>query len=164
MPTNLDQFEQLLVASRGKVHGYLYRMGVPLMELEDLVQEVMFRAYRGREGFDTSRAFLPWLFTIARNERARFYSRLQAKHEFGRPSVEEEESPENLVENLIRKESHQEVRSLVEQLQPQQKEALILKHFSNLTFKEVAHILNLPESTVKSHVYQALKALTRSLL
>lgn len=144
-----------------KIASYLYRMQVNRDDIDDLLQEIFLRAWRNWDKFDQDQEFLPWIYTIARNERIRWqkkqYRFLQEKNE-KLSSNDFSENPEKLHEkNEIRVQVKNAVLSLPEKL----KEPLILKHYQNLTFKEISEVLGVAETTIKSRVYLALKQLSR---
>ncbi|MCO4781439.1 MAG: sigma-70 family RNA polymerase sigma factor [Candidatus Cloacimonetes bacterium] len=144
-----------------KIAAYLYRMQVNRDDIDDLLQEIFLRAWKSWEKYDQNQDFLPWVYTIARNERIRWqkkqYRFLLEKNEKV-CSKDTSETPEELNEkNEIREQVKNAVFTLPEKLQ----EPLVLKHYQNLTFIEISKVLDVPVTTVKSRVYLALKQLAR---
>jgi RNA polymerase sigma-70 factor (ECF subfamily) len=64
-------------------------------------------------------------------------------------------------ERLRRDELRRRVRRSVATLAPRQREAVLLKVFSELTYREVAHVMQLSEGAVKAHLHQAVSNLRR---
>ena len=62
---------------------------------------------------------------------------------------------------LFREQSRQRVREAVSRLPPRQREAVTLKVFSEMTYKEVAQVMELSEGAVKAHMHQAASNLRR---
>ncbi len=60
-------FLETITQLRPSLHRYCARMTGSVVDGEDVVQEVLFEAYRKLEKFDDSRALKPWLFRIAHN-------------------------------------------------------------------------------------------------
>src|SRR4030095_5474582 len=60
-------FLETLDTLRPSVHRYCARLTGSVMDGEDVVQEVLFEAYRKLDQFDDSRPLKPWLFRIAHN-------------------------------------------------------------------------------------------------
>ncbi|MCJ8345076.1 RNA polymerase sigma factor [bacterium] len=144
-----------------KIAGYLYRMHVNRSDIDDLLQEIFLRAWRNWDKFDTEQEFLPWTFSIARNERIRW----QKKHsrfvqeKAGKVSSETLcNDPQLIHENM---ETRLAVKNAVQNLPDRLKEPLILKHYQHLSFPEISKILDVPVTTIKSRVYLALKQLGR---
>jgi RNA polymerase sigma-70 factor, ECF subfamily len=121
-------------------------------EADDLVQETLIRAWNNLSNFQEGTNLKAWLFTILRNN---FYNGLRKqKHqsEYER-SVDGSQfvtpaSQEKRIEfgDLIRN---------LQELPPDQREALILVTVENLSYEEVAVICDCPIGTVKSRVNRA---------
>lgn len=60
---------------------------------------------------------------------------------------------------ILQSEKNDLVQSALNNLNEDQKAVLILKHYEDLTFKEIAQTLNIPENTAKTRLYMALKRL-----
>ncbi|MBI2821995.1 MAG: sigma-70 family RNA polymerase sigma factor, partial [Acidobacteria bacterium] len=74
---------------------------------------------------------------------------------------EEEESPE---ETLQKKEDIARLRSVIEMIPEEQRLVILMKEYENLKFYQIAEVLDLPLSTVKSRMYLGLKTLKRLLI
>ncbi|PCJ15749.1 MAG: hypothetical protein COB02_17730 [Candidatus Cloacimonadota bacterium] len=152
---------ELFKHCENKIAGYLYRMQVNRNDIDDLLQEIFLRVWKNGEKFDKEQEFLPWVYTIARNERIRWQKK-QYRFLKGSSSLNENlmNNPLEIVENL---EVRNEVKNAVDSLPEKLKEPLILKHYQNLTFIEISKILDIPATTIKSRVYLALKQLNRGI-
>src|SRR5690606_34744361 len=123
---------------------------------------------------DTAR-FKSWLYKIAVN-----YCREEARKRNGNRSlsfdvvwnrkVEESplwESSSRRYDNPDRQYHHGEVSDILQealmQLNPEQREVVIMKEFEGLKFREIAEVLNISENTVKSRMYYGLESLKRIL-
>src|SRR6478672_9113088 len=60
-------FLAMVADVRPRLHRYCSRMTGSVMDGEDVVQEVLFDAYRGLDSLEHGRALAPWLFRIAHN-------------------------------------------------------------------------------------------------
>jgi len=134
-------------------------------EAEDVAQEALLRAWRGRARFDGRANVRTWLFTIARNH---WLDRLRRK----RRRKQEQPMPEGLTlidgsprpeAAAARGELGRAVRVAMASLPPEQAEALALRESRGLTFVEIGQLLGVPVSTVKSRVRYALLKLAREL-
>ncbi len=132
---------------------------------EDIVQDVFLSVWRKAETFDPRRgAFRPWLLQIA---HYRVLNELRSRRRRPRldPAVDGEALDEipgvdgEPVEAVWRSYRSEAVRAAVEKLPPQQRQALSLAFFEELSHDQVAAVLNLPLGTVKSRIRAALHRL-----
>jgi RNA polymerase sigma-70 factor (ECF subfamily) len=152
-----------------KIKGAIYRVLGSDDEASDLAQEAFLKAYRGLGRFKREAQFSSWLYQIAlnlcrdrlRRRRARqlvSFEELTAQGSLRPKAVGP--SAQELVEanDLSRL-----VAGAVAELPEEQREVIVLKEYQELTFLQVAEILELPVSTVKTRLYRGLGLLRRSL-
>ncbi len=132
-------------------------------EAAECAQEALLKAYRARERYDRARPFYPWLHRIVRNTC--FDAIARRKHR-AVPGLEESrvasESP-TVLDALAQQESIDTVRRGMQHLGEAHREILILRHFQDLSYAEIAQILEIAEGTVMSRLYRARRALVRAL-
>jgi len=121
---------------------------------EDILQEVFLRVIKNIKGFTPERegSFRQWLYQIAINLCRDNFKR---KQEF-RPMESEQLSNPAVVNSY-------DIENLITQLTPEQKEVVLLKVYSGLTFKEIAGTLKCPLNTVISRMHYALKSLREKM-
>src|SRR6516164_8121053 len=68
-------FLETISPLRPRLHRYCARMTGSITDGEDVVQDALFRAYRGLETWDDRRPLAPWLFRIAHNQCIDFLRR-----------------------------------------------------------------------------------------
>jgi RNA polymerase sigma-70 factor (ECF subfamily) len=131
-------------------------------QVDDLCQEVFVKVYLARARYRPEGAFSTWLYRIALN-----VVRDQVRRTRGWliyvevPSTESVElGPDSLAADA---EEHESVRRAVHALPDKLREAVVLKHFGELPFAEVAQVLGIPLSTAKSRVETGLIELRRHL-
>ncbi len=74
--------------------------------------------------------------------------------------VSDEDSP---LEILQKEEAKNELQAALERLSPMEKEIIVLRHYSQMSFKELAEHYNIPVGTALSQVHRGLKKLKRIL-
>lgn len=134
---------------------------------EDIVQDTFIQVHRSAHGFDMSRRFRPWMFTIAAN-KARDYLRTRGRRKevaFSFDNSEGEQTnfqdfladagPTPLIE-LEADEQRETVRKVVAKLPDHLREVLLLAYFQRFPYKEMAEILEIPLGTVKSRLHAAV--------
>lgn len=129
----------------------------------DAAQEALLKAWRARESYDRARPFYPWLYRIVKNhcldQLARRRVRRPAALEVerlasGAPSAELQ---------AARAQSRARLWEALQQLSPEHREIVNLRHFQDLSYAEIAEVLDLKEGTVMSRLYRARQALAREL-
>ncbi|MBL8829415.1 MAG: sigma-70 family RNA polymerase sigma factor [Planctomycetaceae bacterium] len=129
---------------------------------EDLCQEVFVKVYLARKRYRCDAPFSTWLYRIAVNVARDRWRRQRGWLSFVDRLVTWSPEPSPDV-RAAEAESHTAVRQAIDKLPLKQREALVLKHFGELTFPEVAQALNIPLSTAKSRVEAGLIELRREL-
>jgi RNA polymerase sigma-70 factor, ECF subfamily len=155
---NVDAYNLLVSRWEKRIFNYIFRLLGGREDAQDLTQETFLKAYQNLKKLDDVGRFAPWLFRIAHNET---FSLLR-KH---RP---ESELPADigyggLNGRLFPVELKLAVRSALERLSAEQREAVVLKIYQGFKFDEMAEILECPVSTVKSRLYTALDLLKTTL-
>jgi RNA polymerase sigma-70 factor, ECF subfamily len=133
---------------------------------EDLVQETFLRAWNRISGFDAGRGAVgPWLLTTARN-RAIDYLRYRRRRTEASLDLNETEHPElfaDLRSNPADFDLASHLKRAMEQLNPQQREAIELAYFEGLSQTEIAQRMAQPLGTVKTWVRRALQQMREAL-
>lgn len=153
-------FEEIVVRHQKKILNFYYRTGVRY-DCEDLVQKTFLRLYRSRVGYKRSAKLTTFLFLMARQvwidelrKRSRF-DRL--KTEFAENTDEHSEAGSRLSDLRM------DLNRALAELSPEMRMVIELGVYQGLAYAEVGEILEIPEGTVKSRVFNALKKLRRIL-
>jgi RNA polymerase sigma-70 factor (ECF subfamily) len=145
-------------------HGpELYRLAYRLLQdragAEDAVQETFVRAWRSTARFDPARGSLrTWLFAIARNvctDAALARTRRPAPQDREVVTALFVAQPQDPVETVLADWMAEEA---LRRLSPEHREALLHVHLLGRDYAGVAAELGVPESTLRSRVYYALRA------
>ncbi len=162
-------FGQLVDRWDRKIRGAIYRVLGSDDEARDLTQEAFFKAYRGLPSFKQEARFSSWLYQIAlnlcrdrmRRKRGRIHMSLEELELAG--SARLIESGPSVQEMAEAGELSRVVATAVAALPAEQREVIVLKEYQELTFAEIAEVLALPVSTVKTRLYRGLGQLRQSL-
>ena len=148
----------------------LYRYAMSLTrnptDAEDLVQETYVRAIPAMGSLGTDSNHRSWLFTILRNLRIN-----QLRRQRTAPEIGVSENAENVFVETSRdpyalfvgKVDRERVREAIRQLSVGQREIIVLREYEELSYQELAGILNCPVGTVMSRLARARSRL-RALL
>lgn len=156
-------FEGLVKMYDRRVYRTAYSFLKDMEEAQDISQEVFLKLHRGLSGYDEGRPFFPYLYQITKNL---CFTRMKSRSWRTEPLPEKEEPSAEVgpEETVVRKEEAAGVRRAVEALPEKLREVIELKHFQDCSYREMAEILNIPEGTVMSRLYNARKALREELL
>ena len=166
-----DAFDRLTRTVRGRA----FRIAASLVGSRDdaleLAQEALLKTYRARETYRDGEPFLPWFHRILRNT---CYSFLRKHRRVKRQSLVSERDGEEHeweiegdapapFEGAEQAEAKEVFWRAFELLSARDREMLSLRHFDELSYKEIAHALDIPEGTVMSRLFHARRRL-RDLL
>ncbi|MBD3287379.1 sigma-70 family RNA polymerase sigma factor [candidate division KSB1 bacterium] len=134
----------------------------------DLSQEAFVRAYRSISKLEPERKFFTWFYQILRHL---CFNHLRDRARHARPfseiNVEEVQqivdTSQNTEEHIEQAEMKTAVWRAIDSLKENDKEIIILKDFQNMSYKEIAEVLECPIGTVMSRLYTARQALKSKL-
>src|SRR5580704_2673777 len=159
---DIEGFNLLVSRWEKRVFNYLLRLTGNPDDSLDLSQDVFLKAYQNIRKLDDAARFGPWLFRIAHNEA--YSSFRKRRPEVAPPELEGAESFfERQTAPGIAIDLSLAVSGALDRLNPEQREAVVLKVYQGFKFDEMAEILECPVSTVKSRLYTALELLKTEL-
>lgn len=155
------------------VYRFAYRMVGSEEEARDVAQETFLRMIRNLERYDSHYSFSTWLYRITRNlciDRARFKFRWRFSRSSKEKDLDEEDPVERLptaedtpLDNMLTMERKKAIEIALEKLKPNYREVLVLFHFEELSYQEIAHVLQVPIGTVMNRIYRARQHMKVSL-
>jgi RNA polymerase sigma-70 factor, ECF subfamily len=164
-------FHRLADRFQPEIYRMVYYRIQSQMDAEDLTQDIFLQAFKNLVNLKSPQVFRPWLYRIAINRVRDFYRRKKFRNLFGFVSVEDkviQHEPEMAVApqadaELKRAVFWQRVEESLTKLSRLEREVFMLRFFDQLSIKEVTATLNKNESTVKTHLYRALRKLKNGL-
>lgn len=158
---NQRAFETLVRKYEKPIFNVALRILKDRDDAMDVAQTVFVKAYEKLESFDEKREFFSWIYRIAINEsiNASKRTRRQDEYESGvtaalPASQEEQRSAEILSE---------EIERAIEVLTLDYRMVIVLRHFHDFSYQEMAETLDIPEKTVKSRLFTARQQLKEIL-
>jgi RNA polymerase sigma-70 factor (ECF subfamily) len=163
-------FDYLVQKYRRPMLSFMYRMVHNTAVAEDLAQEVFLRVYRSRENYEASAKFTTWLYRIASNLAVNHARDTRHQRPENTVSLDEPDQesgltmdlPDNSLtaeEAIVRRERLAAIRQRVEALPERQKMALIMHKYQQMDYREIAEVLKLSESAIKSLLFRAYETL-----
>lgn len=144
---------------RGPLQRFLTRLVLGQHELaEDLVQETFLRTWRNLETLAADpRRIAPWLYTVARHVAIDAMRARQARPpEVAIPDLNRLSTATDEMDQVV---SAHTVRLALQQIRPEHRAVLIEMYYRGSSVAEAAERLGIPEGTVKSRTYYAVRAL-----
>jgi RNA polymerase sigma-70 factor, ECF subfamily len=129
-------------------------------DARDATQDAFVKVYQRLGDYNAEYRFFSWIYRILTNECLNAL-RARRPHE---PDVPETSTTSGALEALELEERRQAVQNAIAGLPPDYRDVLILRHFAELSYEEVADTLAIPLKTVKSRLYTARQQLGHRLL
>ena len=162
---DVEAYNLLVSRWEKRVFNYLLRLtGGRREDAQDLSQDVFLKAYQNLSKLDDPAKFAGWLFRIAHNEAFSLLRRNRlddAEITFDPVTAE---ASLGVGGRMFPVELSLAVQRALERLNSDQREAVLLKVYQGFKFEEMAEILEIPVSTVKSRLYTALDLLKTALM
>jgi RNA polymerase sigma-70 factor, ECF subfamily len=159
-------FESLIATHSAAVLAYLWRLLQDEADAEDCLQETFLRAFRAYPRLRAAGHSNPtaWLYRIATNT-ARTHQRRRARAASRTSALDPELAAggDGTAALAEQRQTLQAVAAAVERLPHQQRAALMLRKYQDLSYVEIATALDCTEAAARANVYQALKSLRQAL-
>lgn len=161
-----NAFEQLVIKYQKPVINAAFRYTGNPSVAEDLAQEAFIRVYRAAPGYQPDARFTTWLFTIVRNICSNYRTRegsrdqdMQPEEDWRLPS--DQRDPEQAA---IRRQMRMKIRKAIAELPESLRLPLILSHYQQMGYGEVAKVLDLSLAAVKVRIHRARLMLGEKLI
>lgn len=161
---NSEAFSKLVETCQSPVYNLCYRMLNDPYEAEDAAQETFLRAFNNLRHYDESRSFSTWLLSIAAHYcidqiRKRRMNLLSLDDAVYLDPPDTAPGPEKA---LSTGEEQKRVRLLLEKISPQDRAAVIMLYWYDLSYEEIAGALSMTVSAVKSRLHRARQVMAQS--
>ena len=162
-------FEVLIERHKSRLFSYIYYSVKNRQEAEDIFQETCIKAITSiLEGrYSESGRFLPWVTRIAHNMiidhfRQEKQLRVISTDNFSAPILNSSRySDQTIEDHLVRDQIYADIRNLINYLPDEQKEVVLLRHYGDMSFKEIAEYTNVSINTALGRMRYALTNLRR---
>jgi RNA polymerase sigma-70 factor (ECF subfamily) len=163
-----EAFELLVVKYQERIFRLMRRLLGNQEQVEDLAQEVFIRAYRSLGSFKGESSFYTWLYKIALNTYRNYCRSLGRRPEGsvvdGEHLLDSMRSRDGGPERAaFRSEFWDVVKSSLQDLPDEQREAIVLCDLEGLSYEEMATVIGIPVGTVRSRVFRGRRALQKLL-
>lgn len=176
-----EAWQQLVTAQHRRLYGVCYRFTGSASDSDDLTQDAFLKIYTNLASFDATKgSFQTWAMTLTRNllvdhfRRTRLQRATDSLHETINGEADAPALLDQLVDPRAGSSTQQEqyvagqelrvrVQEALKHLSPELREAVILRDLEDMDYREIAHVLRVPEGTVKSRISRGRGELARLL-
>ncbi|MGG7178522.1 RNA polymerase sigma factor [Clostridium paraputrificum] len=137
-----DEIETIYYTYSDDVYHYLLSMSRNPDIAEDILQNTFMKVMNGIATFKGNSSLKTWIFTIARNE----YFHYLKKSKSTVPLDEGLQIKDNIYDNYENKEKVEEILNYIDKLEEPYRSLMVLRLVNDITFREIAIILNKTES------------------
>ena len=173
------EFEELTMPHVDSLYNMAVRMSMNKEDAEDLVQETYLKAYRFFNTFQKGTNVKAWLFKILRNTFINkyrkaisspsevFYEDIELVNSYvsnnnepdTKESIDTLKSKVESLDDIL----GDDIKNAIDSLPIEYREAIIYSDIEELTYKDIAEIINVPIGTVKSRINRARSLLRKNL-
>lgn len=165
-------YDLLVLKYQHKIFGLISRYIRDHSEIQDVAQEAFIKAYRALPNFRGDSAFYTWLYRIAINTaKNHLVSRGRrppsadidvedAEHFEGDSPLKDIENPENVLFGL---ELKQVLDSAIADLPDDLRTALTLRELEDLSYEDIADVMDCPVGTVRSRIFRARESVEKQV-
>lgn len=168
---NVNAFEALVLRHKDKLYTSILFLVKDKYLAEDIFQDVFIRVIDTIKGgrYTEEGKFLPWAMRIAHNLCVDHFRKVKRT-----PTIRNSEdqdifevlnfTEESAEDKLIKKQSHNRVKDMLDQLPEDQREVIILRHYADMSFKEIAQITNCSINTALGRMRYGLINLRKMMV
>ena len=157
-------FEQLVVRHQSRIYGFIYSKVLDHDQANDIFQETFIKVIRTikKGAYNEEGKFLPWILRIAGNLVIDYF-RKHAKipiiknNSYNLDIFNLIHDPSSNIEvKLIENQIHRDLKDLIDELPENQRSVLIMRHFKEMSFKEIAESTGVSINTALGRMRYAL--------
>jgi len=155
-----NALEELVARVRPRLRGFLWKMVADQQSLNDLEQDVWADVFQDLPKLKEPNAFFPWMFRIARNRVFRALRQDRGLVRLG-DNIDTTASADD--QPTFTADDAKLIYDSINRLTPEQREVILLRFIENLSYDDIATVIDRPVGTVKSRVHSAMRVLRQIL-
>ena len=162
--------EELIRRHKSKIYTSIYMLVKDQYLAEDIFQDTFIKVINTLKTgkYNEEGKFLPWVLRIAHNLVIDYFRKDKRT-----PVITSGDGfdifevlgfhDESIEEKMVRDQSHKDLRALIQMLPSEQKEVLIMRHYGDMSFKEIADVTQVSINTALGRMRYALNNLRKML-
>ncbi|MCZ6756863.1 MAG: sigma-70 family RNA polymerase sigma factor [Bacteroidetes bacterium] len=156
-----NAFGELVDRYQKVVYNVAYRVVGNEPDAEDVAQTVFLKVYENLATYNPRYQFFSWLYRIAVNEAVNAKKRVRKSVELTEDSSLTRSTP---LDGAMAVDVENQIGAAMMSLTPESRAILILRHYQEFTYRDIAYIMDLTEQKVKSRLYSARQRLGKILI
>ena len=153
-------FNLLVRKYRQKIYWYARRMLGNHSDADEVTQEVLITLYKKLHTFKFESSLNTWIYKITNSKTLSLIRKQKVREYFSLESLFGNGTDEDIIYDYENKEKLERVLKYLKKIPPKQREVFIMRHFDELSYKEIAEITGKSEGTLKANYFHALKKIT----
>lgn len=157
-------FEQIILRHKDKLFAYIRRYIPDVALVEDILQDTFIKVFQSIKAgnYSENGKFISWVMRIAHNLMIDHFRRVKQMNTISNDNYESDLfnlkrfAENNVEDDMIKRQIHQDVRKMISHLDEDQKEVIILKYYAGMSFKEIANITKVSINTALGRMRYAL--------
>lgn len=158
---NAAIFEVLVLRYQRPVYNAVRRLVGDPEEARDVAQDVFVRAFERLGTFDDRYRFFSWIYRIAIHEGLNHLKKSGRAQPLGEAPPAAAPGPER---EFRAGERQRMVQKAISELSAEHRAVLVMRHYLDCSYRDIAEAVGVPESTVKSRLFEARRALRARLV
>ncbi|HJJ16159.1 MAG TPA: RNA polymerase sigma factor [Clostridiaceae bacterium] len=158
-----EAFDEIINRYRKNLILFINKYVHDLEISEDLVQDTFVYVLVNRKEYDFKYSLKTYLYTIAKCRASNYIRNQKRIVKFDEAYIKNEEEPEQVEDNLLRKEKNLKVQEALKKLKLEYQSVIFLKDIEEFSYKEICKILDKNMSQVKVLIHRARKSLAKIL-
>ncbi len=170
---HVPAFEELVTRYHGKLYGLIYNMTSNKEDAEDMLQDVLTKAYQSLPKFKGNSSFYTWVYRIAINRTINFLKKRKRKQALSLDNVDngierdpayvELSSRESPVRDVNIGELQEKLNKALQTLSEKHRAVVVLHDIQGIPHNEIATMLSVSEGTLRSRLFYARQHLQNEL-
>ncbi|HVR29224.1 MAG TPA: sigma-70 family RNA polymerase sigma factor [Thermoanaerobaculia bacterium] len=157
-----EAFCELVRRYQRPLYNGAYRITLHAADAGEATQTAFVKAFTHLDRFDTARSFFSWIYRILVHESLDLCAQRRRFTPY-QSSTDVRREPRDPERELEATEVVEQVRRALGTLSPDHRTVIALRHYDGLSYREIADLLELDETTVKSRLYEARQRLRDTL-
>lgn len=157
-------FKKLLDLYQKRLYWHIRKMVITHENANDVLQNTFLRIYKSLPGFKQNSSLNTWMFRIAYNESLRFLEQEKKKRHSSIDDLSKTYMNNLVADTFFEGDVAQlKLQSVLASLPDKDRQIFQMKYYDNLKFHELADILRINQSTLKTSYYRTVKLIEKNI-